>query len=204
MSERGVLLVPQKDLDHAKSRMLLTQSGRRELAVAMLRRSLAAAIEVGFDAVVVVLDNEADEHEIADLDVIAYCPRVAGLNESLAIADRSTRLRWGAVRRTVMPADLPLATPELLDRALRLTASDERAFLPDMSTRGTTLLFAGPSSALMPAYGPYSAQVHERGGARLLEADGLDPLRHDVDDMADLFIANLRFEAGRKRWDETA
>jgi 2-phospho-L-lactate guanylyltransferase len=203
MGDTGVLLVPQKDLDQAKSRMFLTPSRRRELAVAMLRRTLRAAAAARFAAVLVVLDNPADAIEIADLEVIPFHPGVAGLNASLSAAEEAVRTLWGAVPLTVMPSDLPLATPALLDRSLRWAARHERAFIPDRSSRGTTMLFAGPGAALWPAYGPRSADAHERQGARRMLRGDLDLLRQDIDDLADLAVMNLRFE-DVQRWEETA
>jgi 2-phospho-L-lactate/phosphoenolpyruvate guanylyltransferase len=200
--DRGVLLVPQKDLDQAKGRMLLPPQRRRELAVDMLRQTLAAAAGVQFAAVVVVLDNLADAEEIADLDVIPYWSGRPGLNESLTAAERMVRSKWGDVPLTVMPSDLPLATAELLEQALSVAERYERAFLPDICTGGTTMLFAGPEAPLRPAYGPHSAHAHEKQGARRLINRGLDLLRHDVDDLADLLVAHLRFEE-RQRWEQT-
>jgi 2-phospho-L-lactate guanylyltransferase len=199
----GVLLVPQKDLDRAKSRMFLAPARRRDLAVAMLRRTVRSASEAQFAAVLVVLDNPADASVIADLDVIAFHPGVSGLNASLAAAEEAARSMYGAVPLTVMPSDLALATPALLDRATRWAARHERAFIPDSSGRGTTMLFAGPGVALSPAYGLGSADAHERQGARRMLRDDLDLLRHDVDDLADLAVMNLRFE-DVQRWEETA
>jgi 2-phospho-L-lactate guanylyltransferase len=200
--DAGVLLVPQKDLDLAKSRLCLSPSRRRALAVAMLRRTVRAAAAARFAAVLVVLDNPADATEVVDLDVIPFHPGVAGLNASLSAAGEAVRARWGAVPLAVLPADLPLATPALLDRSLRCAARHERAFIPDRSSRGTTMLFAGPRAALWPAYGPHSADAHERQGACRLVDGGLDLLRQDVDDTADLAVVNLRFDA--QRWEETA
>jgi 2-phospho-L-lactate guanylyltransferase len=157
-----------------------------------------------FTAVLAVLDNGDDVREIDDLGVIPYTPGVPGLNESLYAAEQAVRVRWGAVRLTVMPADLPLATSALIEQSLRLAARYERAFIPDTSSRGTTLLFAGPDAALLPAYGPHSAHAHTQQGAHQMLTGGLDLLRHDVDDMADLFAANLRLEEGRERWEESA
>jgi 2-phospho-L-lactate guanylyltransferase len=190
----GVLLVPQKDLDQAKSRLNLAPDRRREVAVAMLRRTLRAAAAARFRAVVVVLDNRADATEVADLDVTPFHPGVSGLNASLSAAEEAVRTLWGAVALAVLPADLPLATPALLDRALQCAARHERAFIPDRSSRGTTMLFAGPGAALQPAYGPQSAAAHERQGACRLRQRGLDLLRRDVDDLADLAAASRRFE----------
>jgi 2-phospho-L-lactate guanylyltransferase len=203
MGDPGVLLVPQKDLDQAKSRLFLAPARRRELAVAMLRRTLRTATVARFATVLVVLDNPADATEVADLDVIPFHPGVAGLNASLSAAEEAVHTLWGAVPLTVMPSDLPLATPALLDRSLRWAARHERAFIPDMSSRGTTMLFAGPGTALWPAYGPRSADAHERQGACRMLRDDLDLLRQDVDDVADLAAVNLLFE-DIQRWDETA
>jgi hypothetical protein len=87
----GVLLVPQKDLDLAKSRLCLSPSRRRALVVAMLRRTVRAAAAARFAAVLVVLDNPADATEVADLDVIPFHPGVAGLNASLSAAEEAAR-----------------------------------------------------------------------------------------------------------------
>ena len=56
------------------------------------------------------------------------------------------------------------------------------------------MLFAGPGAALRLAYGPQSADAHERQGACRLRHGGLELLRQDVDDMADHALVNRRFE----------
>ena len=199
----GIVLVPQKNLDQAKSRLRLAPPRRRELAVAMLRRTLRTATAARFAAVVVVLDNPADAVEVADLDVVAFHPGVFGLNAALSAAEVAVRAQWGEVSLTVLPSDLPLATPTCLDRSLRWASRHKRAFIPDMSSRGTTMLFAAPGVALRPAYGPHSAQAHERQGACRMIHGGLDRLRQDVDDLADLAAVNVRLE-DPQRWEETA
>lgn len=194
-ADHGVLLVPQKDLDRAKSRMFLAPARRRELAVGMLRRTLRAAATARFAAVVVVLDNPADASVVADLDVIPFHSGAAGLNPSLVAAADVARAAWGDVPLTVMPSDLPLATPALLDRSLRWASRYERAFIPDRSSCGTTMLFAGPRADLSPAYGLHSADAHERQGARRILRGDLDLLRQDCDDLADLALMSLPVEA---------
>ena len=138
--------------------------------------------------------QSAHATEVADLDVIPFHPGVSGLNASLSAAEEAVRTLWGAIPLAMLPADLPLATAALLDRSLRCAARHERAFIPDMSSRGTTMLFAGPGAALRPAYGPHSADAHERQGSCRLRHGGLDLLRQDVDDMADFAVVNRRFE----------
>jgi 2-phospho-L-lactate guanylyltransferase len=203
MSDPGVLLVPQKDLDLAKSRLFLTPARRRELAVAMLRSTLRAATAARFTAVFVVLDNPADAGEVADLDVVPLHPGTVGLNAALTAAEEAVRTLWATVPLTVMPADLALATPALIDRSLRCAARYERAFIPDISGMGTTMLFAGPGASLRPAYGQQSAAVHEQQGAHRLTHQDLTLLRHDVDDVSGLAVANRLFPE-RERWRETA
>jgi 2-phospho-L-lactate guanylyltransferase len=198
-----VLLVPQKDLAVAKSRLALTPSRRRELAVAMLRRALVAATAARFAVVVVVLDNPDDDEVFSDLDVMAFHSRLRGLNTSLEAAEEAVRARWGPVPLAVMPADLPFVTPELLDRSLRAAAPHDRAFLPDRSARGTTLLFAGADVVLEPAYGPGSAAAHLAQGAHRIDDDHLGLLRHDIDDVNDLAEASIHSRHS-ERWDETA
>jgi 2-phospho-L-lactate guanylyltransferase len=203
MTNPGALLIPQKDLDLAKSRLHLAPSRRRELAVAMLRHTVRAATAARFTAVLVVLDNPDDAGEVADLDAVPFHPGVVGLNDSLTAAEEAVRMQWGPVPLTVMPSDLALATPALLDRSLRWAARYERAFIPDSSGRGTTMLFAQQGAPLRPAYGPRSAAAHQQQGAHRLVHEALGLLQHDVDDVADVAVANLRFEE-RERWEETA
>ncbi|GAB7004908.1 2-phospho-L-lactate guanylyltransferase [Nocardioides sp. AN3] len=199
MDDRPVLLVPQKDLAKAKGRMSLAAPRRRELAVAMLRNTVTAAQAANVRQVVVVLDNPHDEHEIADLDALAFSPGTYGMNPSLSAAEELVRMLWGHVPLVVVPTDLPLITTSLVDRALRRAAGDERAFIPDRSGTGTTLLFAGPAAPLRPAYGLGSAVAHERQGARRILDEDLERLRHDVDNVSDLHAAQLRLEHGSLR-----
>jgi 2-phospho-L-lactate/phosphoenolpyruvate guanylyltransferase len=201
MSDSTVLLVPQKNLDQAKSRLTLPRARRRQLAVAMLRAVLTSATAAGFAAVVVVLDEPDDEREVADLDVTAFHPGCQGLNASLAAADEAARTWYGPVRLAVVPADLPLVTPGLLDLSLRAAEPHARAFIADRSSTGTTLLFAGAGVALRPAYGPGSAAAHAAQGAHRIDDADLDLLRRDVDDLTDLAAANIHFRH-TERWGE--
>jgi 2-phospho-L-lactate guanylyltransferase (CobY/MobA/RfbA family) len=60
---------------------------------------------------------------------------------------------------------------------------------------GTTALTALRGTDLEPAFGPRSLRNHLRGGAVLLDGEGLEPLRRDVD-LVEHLEAVLRLGAG--------
>ena len=83
-----------------------------------------------------------------------------------------------------MVGDLPALRAADLLAVLHQAPADGRSFVRDLDGSGTTLLAAGPSSALEPLFGPDSAARHLASGAR--ELDAATSLRCDVDSAADL------------------
>lgn len=182
------LVVPVKELDRAKSRLQRpgwSGAERRELALAIARDTLrtAAATEGVRRVLAVSSDSEASSALRADgIEVVPDLP-AHGLNAALRYgaglllaADRSARV--GA-----LPADLPaLRRCEL---AAALGCEPGRAFCPDRSGSGTTLLLAAPAAVLDPRFGPDSAAAHAASGADRLAGDW-PGLRCDVDTADDL------------------
>jgi 2-phospho-L-lactate guanylyltransferase len=158
------LLVPLKPLAAAKSRL-------RGAVPGLAHEKLVAALAQ------------------ATIEAARASPLVAELVVVTKGPDLNSALREAAAEHdgplAVLPADLPALRTEELTEALRLCVV--RSFVPDAEGAGTVLL-AAPDGDLRPAFGPESARLHERDGARRLDGDW-PTLRRDVDTAADLAAA---------------
>ncbi|MDQ1741866.1 MAG: 2-phospho-L-lactate/phosphoenolpyruvate guanylyltransferase [Pseudonocardiales bacterium] len=107
-----------------------------------------------------------------------------GLNPALAAAAAELARRHPGDGVLALVGDLPALRSADLLAVLRQAPATGRSFVRDLDGSGTTLLAAGPGSALGPLFGPDSAHRHLASGARELEA--AESLRCDVDSAADL------------------
>ncbi|TQS44255.1 NTP transferase domain-containing protein [Cryptosporangium phraense] len=165
------------------------------IALAMALDTVTALLgAVRVDRVVVVTDDPVATAALGDLG--AVCVRDApadGLNAALrqgasVAALLSATDGRGRAGTASVGADLPALKSTDLDAALRAAERlGARAFVPDATGTGTTLLAAPGRLALEPAYGPGSALLHARDGALDLTSSLVVPsLRQDVDTAADL------------------
>ena len=158
-------LVPVKRLAQAKSRLrpVLSDSQRRELVLAMLEDILRLAF--GQPAIASTAVVSADD------DVLAFArglgaqpirePRSArGLNAALAFAAEALA-REGAAGMLVLPADVPLATPEDIQAILSAWQEAQVVLCPSHSG-GTNALALRPPQALPLRFGPRSFAAHRR------------------------------------------
>lgn len=192
-------LVPVKALSRAKSRLLGAADGgagepaaHTRLALALARDTIAAAAATA--RVRRVLAISSDPVVVATLtaegiEVVADEPD-AGLNPALRHGARRLRRDDPGAALAALPADLAALHPAELDAALAMGLASPlpRAFSPDRSGAGTTLLLARPGRTLDPRFGLGSAAAHRAAGA--LPLDGPWPgLRCDVDTPDDLAAA---------------
>jgi len=182
------LLVPVKDSAHAKSRLGEVSGVRRpDLALAFARDTVRAALSCPAVASVTVVTG--DEHVAAVMmsdGALVVGEGASGLNEAIAAAVGSMPADAGIA---VLLGDLPALTAAELAYALDLAADHDMAFVPDSSGVGTTLLAAARPALLRARFGPGSALAHEQAGAVRLTGYGLERVRRDVDDLADLRAA---------------
>ncbi|MET7745061.1 2-phospho-L-lactate guanylyltransferase [Streptomyces sp. NPDC005385] len=184
-----VVIVPQKDLRLAKSRLELDGQDRRRVARALLRDTVAAARATpGVADVIVVLDRARDVTAVEDLGVHHVLAPDSGLNEALRQGERAARATRPRCGVAALPADLPLIEPVLLGHALAQARTRDRTFVADADHRGTTLLTAAPGHSLDPAYGIGSREAHRRTGAVELTGPRFAPLRLDVDHLDHLML----------------
>ncbi|TQN41806.1 2-phospho-L-lactate guanylyltransferase [Blastococcus colisei] len=186
------VVVPAKRLDVAKTRLRpLTESrddavaAHRELVLALLADTVAAAVACSVVGVVVVV---TDDPRASDVVRALGATTVAdepdrGLNPALEHGARSAP--GPAV--AALSSDLPALRPAELAAALHAAGGAARAFVADAQGTGTTLLTA-VGTDLLPRFGPGSAEAHLTGGAVAL-AGSWPGLVRDVDTEDDLRAA---------------
>lgn len=184
-----VVVVPQKDLALAKSRLALLPDARELVAEAMFRDTLSCVAQASLvQAAVVVTDRARDAELVRAPGVVPLVRPDAGtLNRALQVGASHARTWWSGCRVVALPSDLPCMRAETLDLALDAAARHVcSAFVADARRKGTTLLAAGPGQDLDPRYGGSSRIAHLRAGAAELRDPWLEPVRCDVDDLNDL------------------
>ncbi|RZU49817.1 2-phospho-L-lactate guanylyltransferase [Krasilnikovia cinnamomea] len=188
-------VIPVKRLGTAKSRLrgAVAPARHAELALAMLRDTVAAVLDTAAVAELLVVTDDPDAAgAVAELGARPVPDHpAAGLNAALRHgADTVAGLSHP---RVVLAGDLPALRPEELAAALSAATTapppparaDGRAFVADAAGTGTVLLAAPVGVPLGPRFGPGSAGEHAASGARPLAGEW-PGLRQDVDTPADL------------------
>lgn len=183
--ERWHVLIPMKDPARAKSRLSAVGDRRPNVALAFARDTALAALrcEAVSSVTVVTGDPIVASAMRADGALVLPDEGVPGLNRALASAFRTMADMENVA---VLLGDLPALTPATLGSGLMLAGLHDAAFVPDARGTGTTLLTARTVLTMRPKFGPGSASAHAKTGAVRLEGPGLERLRTDVDDLADL------------------
>lgn len=185
-------LVALKAGELVKSRLSeLPAPLRRRLAWTMAVDTLTALTAVA-DAVCVVSDEPSLTARLgrAGLAGVEVLPerRRAGLNEALREgAEHLQRHGHPAVLACV--GDLPALRPTSVVSVITATAAYERAFLPDASGVGTTMLHTSGGPLLPHFQGRSAAAHHSSGAVAITDAVLGSPLpdaRRDVDTEVDL------------------
>ena len=208
---RIVAIVPVRSLSGAKSRLgePLDPEERAELILALLRRTVAAALASRSLDGVAVVSQDADLLERArTMGAASLLQESDGLNEGLTETRDSACAEATAL--LVLPADLPAVSAEAIDR-LAEAAGEAASRAPDhpvvvlVSDRhgtGTNALLIAPPDAIPFRFGEGSRAAHAAeaaaAGATYMELGG--PLSFDVDTPEDLLEADrtgLGHEAGR-------
>jgi len=186
-------IVPVKPLRRAKSRLspVLGATDRLELSKQMLRRVL--------DALGSLPDIERTLLVSRDTEAMALARRHGArtlserppidLNQALQQATRLA-IASGASAVLVLPADLPLVTPDDLRHLMSLAdPAPSVVVAPDRRREGTNALLVSPAALIEYAFGPSSFDRHRAAalaaGARLAVCD-LPGLALDLDLPEDL------------------
>ena len=185
MRVRWTVVIPAKALPAAKSRLAPASNGRpaHERLVAAIRTDTIAAAQAapGVARVLLVADR-SDPAADGRTAVVVLVQRRPGLNAALREGARHAAERWPGDGVAALVGDLPALRPDELAAALAAAAGVPSGYVADADGTGTTLLTAGPGTALRPAFGPGSARRHAASATPL---EGRPGLRHDVDTAAD-------------------
>lgn len=197
---RTVAIVPLKALDRAKGRLAgeLDPAARRELAGWMLNRVVEACLSTrSLTRVLVVAGDEAGADLARAAGAEAVLQHRPGLNAALSMADDAV---GQAEASLVVAADLPLASPEDLERVVAAAPPGPAVVVVPTEDGGTGVLYRRPARVVRTAYGPDSARVH----LRLAVEAGVPAVRLqvpglalDIDTPAQLAAWRARFPARR-------
>jgi len=202
------LIIPIKSLEAAKSRLQPASIlDRSNLALAFAIDVAEAAFACPAVGRVIVVTQDQLAHQLLT-EHGAECiwdpaPGVGGvsdsspgpLNAALVLGFTLAATRWPELPSVAMTADLPALRSAELGAVLSACSGWDRAFVPDRSGRGTTLLSVAAGVQPRPAFGHDSASAHRSSGAHDLAELAGPSVRCDVDVAADL-IAALQLGVG--------
>jgi 2-phospho-L-lactate guanylyltransferase len=159
----------------------------------MLQEVLGAIAKVEDIGTALVVTPDARVAEVARSAgaTVLTEPRAAGLNAAVKMGLAFAH-EHGATEALVLPADIPLATPDELRRIVASAAGSgpPRALLvPSHDGEGTNALLLSPPGALQPSFGPGSFVRHlAQAVARKLDVQVVQPtgLANDIDEPRDL------------------
>ncbi|MGJ0120646.1 2-phospho-L-lactate guanylyltransferase [Williamsia sp. MIQD14] len=191
-----------KDLTDAKSRLspVLSATARRDLVLAMLADTVAAARAAGVGDVVVVTPDATVAEAATALGARTVDDGVGSpaaddggpLNRAFARGIAAASDRSPGTRVIVLQADLPTVRVDHLREALAMSVHHHRSFVPDRSGSGTAMLILSDTADVTTRFGLDSAASHRAAGAVDLTDGAPDrwpDLRADVDTVDDLHVA---------------
>ncbi len=193
---RWRVIIPLKQLSHAKSRLGVPDASRR-----LLTRAFAADVMIAcsrsesVDGITVVADNSW-ARDLPHWVTFEPDPG-SGLNDAITRGLSSVEPQTKVV---VLVGDLPCVRPQdvtdMLASAELLLVDNPMVTLPDSGGEGTTALM-GRAIDLRPGFGPGSFERHVNAGAIPLTSPDLDDatgwsrLRRDIDHKEDLDRARV-------------
>ena len=187
------LVIAVKRLGAAKTRLapVFSASTRENVVLAMLIDTITAASAVpAVRTVTVVTPDEGAADAARQFGArVLRDPTPEGhrdpLNNAISVAEAAVRDETPNI--VVLQGDLPALQPQELADAITAGRRYRRSFVGDRHGTGTSALLAF-GVALLPRFGPDSAQRHRNSGA--IELTGAWPgLRCDIDTPDDLLVA---------------
>jgi 2-phospho-L-lactate/phosphoenolpyruvate guanylyltransferase len=155
-----MILVPVKNLSHAKQRLasVLDQSARTELAHAMLQDVLEAFPD---RSQVALVTSDPFALDLARQFQFAVIPDVANRSETDAV-EMATHLcvSRGSEYTLVIPADIPLVSPQELDAIFAAAPTEGSVLVPAADGRGTNAVLRRPATLFPLCFGNDSFKPH--------------------------------------------
>jgi 2-phospho-L-lactate guanylyltransferase len=186
-------IIPVKPLSRAKSRLesVLSPAERQQLAETMFHRVLSAVKDTPQVAGALVISRDPRALALAR-DMGAHTVQESGAPELNNALMRATQVvagwRGGAV--LILPADLPLITPEDLSGMIEIGQDLQSVVIAtDQHEDGPNAMLVRPPGLIQYAYGPGSYQRHmaiaKEAGAKVKRYQS-ERLALDIDVPADL------------------
>jgi 2-phospho-L-lactate guanylyltransferase len=160
---RGALLIPVKSLDNAKQRLgaAYDQPHRTQLAQAMLRDVLAAAVGVRDRIDLYLVTGDAEAQSLASEFGIGVIPDDRNESETAAIEMATA---WCEARgydtTVVVPGDIPLITAHELHRVLDAAPDTGVLMVPAYDRRGSNCVLRRPAGIIPLRFGNDSFLPH--------------------------------------------
>ncbi len=159
----AILLIPVKNLSTAKQRLAeaLTQSQRSQLAEAMLRDVMAAALEVRSRIDVSLVTGDVQAQALAREFGFGVIEDTRNESETAAIAMATAWCEQRGYDTTiVVPGDIPLITSGELHRVLDAAPAEGAVFVPAYDRRGSNCILRRPASIIPLRFGNDSFLPH--------------------------------------------
>jgi 2-phospho-L-lactate guanylyltransferase len=157
------VIIPVKPFRRAKSRLspVMSKPIRAAVARALLSRTLDVLAACPRPLTICVVSRDMTALDMAQRrGVISLAESDSGLNAALRQA-REWAVARGAQAILVLPADLPLVTPDDIAAMLDLAHKPRSVVIaPDARGEGTNALVLRPPDALNFAFGPQSFYEH--------------------------------------------
>lgn len=184
-------IVPAKALDQAKGRLatILTETERRELALAMLEDVVRALQSTAAIDEVVVVSPDVEVRAVAsalNARPIEEPPSVRGINQALSFALESLEPKPEAI--VVVLADVPEIRASDVTDAIGFLAERGLVICPSHD-KGTGLLAMRPAGLIPFRFGPQSFSLHKREAAAqklAIEVVRSESIARDIDSPDDL------------------
>lgn len=184
------VVVPLKDFSIAKSRVLMSDRRRSDLARAMAADTLRAVAACHMvEELIVVTQDVRRVRPILPAKARAVAETSpAGIDAAVRLGLCSASTGRG---RAVLVGDLPFLQPGDLAEALALASEHRIAVVPDKEGTGSTMVTGIPDAELVTHFGPHSLRRHVAAGYRALSLPLASSLRWDVDTLEDLASSAL-------------
>jgi len=157
------IIIPVKPFRRAKSRLspVMSRPIRAATARALLARTLDTVAACDLQQAACVISRDMTALDLAQRqNAVALAESESGLNAALNQA-REWAISHGAQAILVLPADLPLLTPNDITAMLELLREPRSVVIaPDAQGEGTNALLLRPPDALHFAFGPQSFDEH--------------------------------------------
>ncbi len=156
------VIIPFKGVMESKSRLAsgISDELRKHLVVAMLSDVIAAVNSSKKLSHLIVITSEKNIENIMPKDATLLLEdKPRGINQAIIEATEYS-LGMNSEATLVIPADLPLITPQDIDAIIYEGKSKPVVILSPSLTGGTNILFRAPPQIIEPKFGRNSFQAH--------------------------------------------